>query len=1328
MAVSFLQSPGRTTFDTKFDLTADPVRSLARSLTLWGSQIDFGGLQNQGYGYLFPQGSWFVLGHLAHVPDWVWQRAWSALVLLVAYDGARRLGRALGIGHEATPVVVGLAYALAPRMIGLSGALTGEILPSAMLPWACLPLVLALSGRMSPRRAGVLSALAVLGMGGVNAAENLATLPLPLLLVASGITSVQGRRLARWWAGCTALACLWWMLPLLLLGRYSAPFLDYIENARATTATTGWSNSVRGAEHWLSYIFVGGEPWWAAAYAMSTRPFLVVLAGVVSALGFVGLVHRGMPRRTPFVLSALLGLVLLTAGHGGLAGTPLAGVIRDLLDGPLAAFRNVHKFDSLVRLPLALGFGVVCVTVTSYLADEERAHRAPTEWRVPPRRARVAGVAAALLVLVLSAYPMFQDTLRHPGWDRVPRSWEQAAAWVDRAGPGATLVLPATAFGQQQWGWTVDEPMQGLARSAWVARTQIPLVPPPTIRWLDGLEDRLEDGSGSPVLADTLAAAGITRVLVRHDVDLQAADVADPLRVEEALANSPGLTLARSFGRLDSTTEPLIEIYRVDGSSGQADAIRTSDLPVITGAPEDVIAARESGLLRPGQHAVVGIAPKGTAPDIVADGYRRVIRQFGRFHDATSQVMTKNEPERGGRKVVDYAGVPGVPRVYAQYSSLTSVTASSSSGYADSVGQVRPELGPASAVDGDPGTYWRSAPFQKAQGQWVQLDLRRPAVIRSVTVVLGVDGFSGTPVTRVSVEVGGQRRELPVDQSTGTVIANFSGTRPAGAVRVTIEAVSGDPATATAAIREIAVPDLHIERTLVVPDVGAGPGTSFLFTSEAPRRACVQTIAGPLCDAFSARPGAEQGRVRRTFTVHGSGSWRVRGAVVALPTPATARLLLPLAGGVAATADDVLGNDPSVSGMFAVDGRADTPWMANPGDTSPTLELTWGEPRRIDQLQVDPASAGVLSPYEAVVEAAGQTRVVPLGAGALGFFPAITASSARITFHTHADEQGLARPMGIGEVRLSGIEGLKHGVPLSWRLRTQCGLGPDIEVDGVVRRTRVVGTLGDVVAGRPVLFRNCGGMVGHGSGTQQLSVDATDVFSPTRVVLRSTTRTFHATWAGRPVTTRGRVTDGLSAQVGAGQAAVVSFGQNVNPGWRARLDGKRLRSVVVDGWLQGFEVPQGRGGDLVVDYPPGRTYRVALGVGALGVLALLGLLVLDLVRPRPVGPVDEPRRRRRTTVALGALGLVLLLLLGGPAVTIALAAGVVARRRVTAPALAAAGGLLVLVSAVAAVYGDASGPPEPANLCAAIGIGLLVAAATRPAAESVREGTSRGNA
>ena len=74
MAMAFLQRPGQTTFDTKFDLTADVQRFLVESLSLWKQDSNFGELQNQAYGYLFPQGAFFLLGESLGIADWVVQR------------------------------------------------------------------------------------------------------------------------------------------------------------------------------------------------------------------------------------------------------------------------------------------------------------------------------------------------------------------------------------------------------------------------------------------------------------------------------------------------------------------------------------------------------------------------------------------------------------------------------------------------------------------------------------------------------------------------------------------------------------------------------------------------------------------------------------------------------------------------------------------------------------------------------------------------------------------------------------------------------------------------------------------------------------------------------------------------------------------------------------------------------------------------------------------------------------------------------------------------------------------------------------------------------
>lgn len=1211
VALSFLQRPGETTFDTKFDLTAGPGAFLERTLHLWNPQLSFGELQNQAYGYLFPQGAFFLAGDLLAVPDWVVQRLWSAFVLVLAYEGARRLFAALTSSRDATAsssawlsILAGLAFALSPRLLGLSGVLTAEVLPTAVLPWVVLPLVRGLQGQITPRFAALSSGAAVLLMGGVNAVENLAALPLPALVLLCSLGTAYGRRLTLWWVGTVSFACAWWMLPLLVLGRYSPPFLDYIETSAATTRPLGWTNVTRGADHWLAYITVSGQEWWPGAFDLATAPHLIVITALVAAVSLAGLFHPTMPARLPLALSALLGLVLLTIAHDAPLGSPLAGSLRELLDGPLALLRNVHKVDPIVRLPLALGFAHASGLLLA---------RARTGSGVRSRigRARPAlALTAVITLLVISAQPLFTGNLRKPGWDEVPRAWQQTSDYLGEHAEGRrALVLPGSGFGQQVWGWTIDEPLQGLAQSPWVGRTQVPLVPGPTIRFLDSLEERIDDGRGSPMLADTLARAGIGYVVVRRDLDLFASGAPSPTRVDQALSRSPGLVEEVGFGRSGLGDQPLISVYSVRRPALRVEAVEEDSVARLAGGPEDVITLLEAGALRRGQPVVVATEPElaGT-PDVVADGYRLRERQFGRLHDSLSQVMTPAESYRNARRAHDYPGVEGITRTYAVYPDIRGLAASSSSGYADTLGPVRPELGPYSAVDGSTTTYWRSAPLENPRGQWLEVRLEEPHPLGHVDLTLGVDGFSGVPVRRVRVNAGGQVSEHTVDPETGSLRVPLSGVA-VDRIRVTVLATSGDPDTGVVAIREIALPGLELGRDLQVPDEAAHGRTAFVFRASPERRACARADFGMFCDAEAARPAEEEAGTFRRFRTTGAGTWTISGEVVARTTPATAQLLWPIGGQVRVGASSVLADDPSVSGQFAFDGDASTSWLSARGDLDPALVLQWDRKRTLTRLRVLPAQLPSRTPVAAVIEGGGEQRRVDLSAGAFGVFAPLRTDRLTIRFpmeEAAGDAAGL--PVGVGELDIDGLENLTYSPADSAGTGAQCGLGPDVVVDDVVVRTRVTGRLADVVGGATLRLEPCGQRsVFLPAGEHRLAVESTDRFVPTTVSLLPTWAPTTDT-ATRRTEVRSWGSTSRSVLVGPGEAALLRVPENANRGWRATLGDRVLDSTRVDGWQQAYRVPAGAGGLVRLTYVPDRAYRGALLAGAVAA----GVLVVAL--------------------------------------------------------------------------------------------------------------------
>jgi arabinofuranan 3-O-arabinosyltransferase len=244
-----------------------------------------------------------------------------------------------------------------------------------------------------------------------------------------------------------------------------------------------------------------------------------------------------------------------------------------------------------------------------------------------------------------------------------------------------------------------------------------------------------------------------------------------------------------------------------------------------------------------------------------------------------------------------------------------------------------------------------------------------------------------------------------------------------------------------------------------------------------------------------------------------------------------------------------------------------------------------------------------------------------------------------------------------------------------------CGQGPPIDIDGVSIPTQVSGTVKDLLSLSPLQLTSCR-VVPLSAGRHLVAgVDDQGPFRYTTLVVRDAAIQ-HTTVRSRSVSVKGFSGDNPEISIGPGSASYVALASNFNSGWAATLNGDHLRPVRIDGWQQGWAVPAGHGGTILVTYSPDHLYRITL---LLGLLLLAGLFVLALVPSR--------YRRSSNPVAVGwvppgvvfvAGSAAVLLLLGGPVVLALPPAIVVARvwprllPWVVAAAIACLGVVLVL--------------------------------------------------
>ncbi|TQM58265.1 arabinofuranan 3-O-arabinosyltransferase [Humibacillus xanthopallidus] len=1276
-AICFRQSPGLIVPDTKLDLTADPAGFLLRALHLWDPQGALGQLQNQAYGYLFPVGPFHLLLTGAGLPAWVVQRLWWTTILVVAFLGIWRLSRAMGVEQPWVRLVIAVVYALGPRMLSEVAITSVEVWPLALAPWVLLPLVVP---DRSVRWRATRSGLAFACVGGVNAVASGAVLVLPLLWLLTRRWDRELLRLALAWAPAVVVASAWWVLPLLVLGRNSPPFLSWIENAAVTTATASPFEALRGTSAWLGFLATPAGPSWPAAWLLLTSPLLVVATTVVAACGLAGLALRRTPHRAFLMLGLVVGLGLVTLGNPVSGWFPEAA--RHLLDGPLAPLRNTHKFELVVRLPLVIGLGHLLARAHALLRSGRVSLPAWSDGWV--RRGLPALVVTSLLVVACA--PAVGVALARPeGYRVIPDHWRQAAAWLDaQAAPGAVLVAPAASFSDLTWGSTKDEPLQALMHRPFVVRDAVPLGSAGATRLLDSLQDRLGSGQRVDGLRTVLAGAGIGFVLVRNEIRLDAQG-SPPAAVTRALVES-GLRRVASFGPLtgaygesDSLTvdhrtlvqRPAIEIYAVSGAQ-PARLVSTADLARVTGGPESLLGLADATGRRDvlaGTDALA-VPTSSTSPWVLTDGQRRREVDFGSAADNTSQLLSPDDPGRSGRTVIDYTSDPGAGQTVLHWRGVRSVTASSSASDATATLRLGPGNGPAAALDADLRTRWVSGTYGSAVGEWFRVDLDGERDVSGTTIsVSGNTPVAAEPaVLRVETAAGATTSEV----RPGPILPLLTPPGRTSWIRITLARV-GEGAPNGFSINEIGIPGVDPGPTAVLPASASGasgtPDAVLLQEGARGRSACLTLDAVARCSPTLGQEWEETGWSRQ-WSAERPTTYAVSGTVRALDGPAAERLLA-LPSGIEAAASSRLVDAPSGRPEAALDGDPGTGWVAGEIDPAPWFSLRLPQPRVLSGLTFTKSfDLAASTPVEVRItfddgstvtrraDSEGRvsfpskrTRTLKLAFGDVRLLENIDSATGRRTF----------APTGFSELRLSGAADLVRPLSPDRSTGVPCGFGPPIDVDGRRVLTSVTGRVGDVLEGRPLRWQVCSdrSSLETPSGTVLVRARATAEFAPVTLELLGAGAPRRAA-AQTPVSlerpTPAQVVATLP-QRSAPTTLVVA--QNFHSGWEAATaDGRTLTPVRVNGWQQGWLVPAGSATAVSASFTPDVPYQLALLLGAL-------LLVSGLVLTVALARRDEDARPSRLTPArptvVLAVAAAAVAVVGGPvAVAALLVVGVVA--------------------------------------------------------------------
>ncbi len=1258
LAIFLLQAPGHLVFDTKLDLVINPGGLLKSLSHLWDGSRYQGTLQDQYIGYAWPMGPFFALGSLLDIPMWIVQRAWEAMVFTVALYGMVRLLEALDFGTFGSRAFSALAFALWPTFTMLIGSTSYAILPGALLPLAVVPLVNGMKGG-SPQKAGLLSALVILCMGGVNATSTLDNMLVPVIFL---LTRERNKRLysiTKWWILGLILAISWWLLPLIFLGGYGFNFLPFVEQAKTTTSTMAATEVLRGAGNWTAYldfgflkgtditVLAGGgnpnptldfqHPWIQGGWVMATFPLAIISSAVVAALALCGMARRDLPEKAFLRITLMLGSVGAMAGYWGHLGGPLSSEIQTILNGALAPLRNIYKLEPAIAVVMVIALCHVGPATAQWVKDSWRFHNLLSS------KSFLYGCCAILFASLATPY-LTGRVLNSGSFPSIPIYWQNVATFLKTYSPNSpALMVPASSQGMYVWGTTVDEPLESLATSPWTTLDQVPYGGAGNRRFLDAIEYVFESGNVPNGMTTYLTRAGITYLIVRNDVDWQASESPSPAKVHSVLSQMNYVSVA-NFGPLIPSQDylttstngsaplippkyPAVQIYAPQSLIGKilpqypVTTMPTSKTVLVSGGPGSLMQLTSQGLVSDQPVILSGNSIPSSinvTPNwISTDTLRRQQVDFGLLNQNTSYTLTQDEPAplgspggEGGKtpnQILPFP--PSNHQTVAVLPGVESLTASSYGSWFFTL----PEDGPFAAFDGDPNTAWVEGSVKGPVGQWIQATFKEDREIPSITVEMLDDNDKLRPVAT----------SLTVTTSSGSVTTPIRNTNlpqqlnvapgPTSFARITISgAVGGEIGGPGVGIREIGIPGVLIQRFLAVPsDVSPGSFTSqsFSFSTNA--------------QSANVTSGAAYPQLARIFTVDNNTNFNINAQALPVPSSSLNTLIAPK-GDLQIFSNSTYGNLPRFSVTNLLTSTHTSAWIA--GNPNPQIVISWQGKKTISTIHFTyttnfaarPLSISLTSlngDRQAKIDSNGNATFAPLTTNAITLnFPSVQKI---VAVNQLTGEIGQL-PVGLSGISIKGLDSLKpKQTPLNSKVTIPCGQGPPISIDSTVYTTSVTGTYQNLVLAEPMAVNICGTTsVNLSQGSHAIVAEPSNspfsissvTLTPPGTSLNTTSITLIA--QSRPISVIHWGNDTRTLSVSQGTQSYLEIHENFNNGWHATLNGLPLTSVVLDGWQQGFVIPAGQGGVITINYVPNFLYQLGLVAGG---LAALGLLIAALI-------------------------------------------------------------------------------------------------------------------